>query len=125
LLEALQAEVVVMIEESVIRFMLGGLIVSAFALIGDLLRPKTFAGIFGGAPSVALATLGLTFVMHGGSYAGLEGRSMVIGAVGLGVYALLIGWLLLRRTPRVLLAAGSSLLAWFACAFGLWGAFLR
>ena len=41
----------------VLRFFIGGLIVSVFSLISDLLKPKTFAGLFGAAPSVALATL--------------------------------------------------------------------
>jgi len=31
--------------------------VSAFAVIGDLFKPKSFGGLFGAAPSVALATL--------------------------------------------------------------------
>jgi hypothetical protein len=31
------------------RFLLGGAMVSLFALIGDLVRPERFAGIFGGA----------------------------------------------------------------------------
>ena len=42
--------------EFLIRFLIGGAIVSAFAMIGDVLRPKSFAGLFGAAPSVALAT---------------------------------------------------------------------
>ena len=45
--------------EFVYRFILGGLIVSLFALIGDVLRPRSFAGLFGAAPLVALATLAL------------------------------------------------------------------
>jgi hypothetical protein len=44
-----------------LRFAAGGLIVSAFAVLGDVLRPKSFAGLFGAAPSVALATLSLAF----------------------------------------------------------------
>ena len=44
--------------EYVVRFLIGGLAVSSFAILGDLLRPKSFAGLFGAAPSVALATLG-------------------------------------------------------------------
>ena len=39
-----------------LRFLIGGAVVSSFALLGDIVRPKSFAGIFGGAPSVALAT---------------------------------------------------------------------
>ena len=54
-----------MLSELAIRFVLGGLIVSAFAVIGDMLHPKSFAGIFGAAPSVALASLGLTFLTKG------------------------------------------------------------
>jgi len=40
------------------RFLIGALVVSAFAVMGDLLKPKGFARLFGAAPSVALATLG-------------------------------------------------------------------
>ena len=44
----------------VIRFLVGGVFVGSFALVGNVLRPKSFAGLFGAAPSVALATLALT-----------------------------------------------------------------
>jgi hypothetical protein len=44
-----------------LRSLIGGLVVSLFAVIGDVLRPKSFAGLFGAAPSIALATLGLAF----------------------------------------------------------------
>jgi hypothetical protein len=40
----------------VVRFLVGGILVSAFAMLGDILRPKSFAGLFGAAPSVALST---------------------------------------------------------------------
>jgi hypothetical protein len=33
--------------QSLVRFIIGGAIVSAFAIIGDVLRPKSFAGLFG------------------------------------------------------------------------------
>jgi len=46
----------------VIRFLVGGVIVSLFAVLGDVLQPKSFAGLFGAAPSVALATLALTML---------------------------------------------------------------
>ena len=65
------------------RFLIGGAVVSCFALLGDLLRPKSFAGLFGAAPSVALATLGLAFWKHGGDYASAEGRSMILGSIAL------------------------------------------
>jgi hypothetical protein len=52
-------------KELILRFLIGGTLVSAFALIGDLLRPKSFAGLFGAAPSVALASLALTIETEG------------------------------------------------------------
>jgi len=33
--------------QSLIRFMIGGVMVSAFAIIGDVLKPKSFAGLSG------------------------------------------------------------------------------
>jgi hypothetical protein len=63
------------------RFAVGGLMVSLFAVSADLLKPKSFAGLFGAAPSVALATLSLTIWKDGKSYAALEARSMIVGAV--------------------------------------------
>jgi hypothetical protein len=66
--------------EYVDRFLVGGLVVSGFAMLGDVLRPKSFAGLFGAAPSVALATLGIAIYQHGASYAALQSQSMMAGA---------------------------------------------
>jgi hypothetical protein len=30
-----------------VRFLVGGAVVSAFAAVGDMLKPKSFAGLFG------------------------------------------------------------------------------
>jgi hypothetical protein len=43
-------------KELFIGFVVGGTLVSFFAVLGDLLKPKSFAGLLGAAPSVALAT---------------------------------------------------------------------
>ena len=51
--------------ELIYRFIIGGIVVSLFAIIGDVLKPKSFAGLFGAAPSVALATLSLTVLRNG------------------------------------------------------------
>lgn len=111
--------------EIIIRFIVGGAVVSAFAVIGDVLKPKTFAGIFGAAPSVALATLGLTFALHGPAYASKEGLSMMAGALALIVYSLVLGWLLLRHRTNATVTAGASMVAWLAVALGVWGIVLR
>jgi hypothetical protein len=42
--------------EYLLRFIAGGIAVSAFAAFGDAVRPKSFAGLFGAATSIALAT---------------------------------------------------------------------
>jgi hypothetical protein len=106
-------------EELIIRFAAGGLLVSAFAALGDLFRPKTFAGVFGAAPSIALTTLGLIFISRGGDYASTEGRSMVVGAIGTMCYSALVGRVLLRGVRPTLLVTAAGLAAWFAVALGL------
>jgi hypothetical protein len=111
--------------ELLLRFLIGGLVVVAFALIGDLLKPKSFAGIFGAAPSVALATLGLTFWQDGEGVAAQAARSMMLGAVALLAYSVLNGSLLLRKdgqAPVSAAVAGISTVIWLVVAFGLWWA---
>ncbi len=107
-------------QEIVVRIVLGGLIVSAFAIVGEVVKPKSFAGLFGAAPSVALATLGLALVQHGKAYASVEARSMILGAVAFLLYASLASRLLIRKKWAALPAASLSLLLWMGAALGLW-----
>ena len=107
------------------RFLIGGSIVSLFAVLGDVLKPKSFAGLFGAAPSVALATLGMTILSDGKPYAALEARSMMAGAVALGIYASAVTWLLMRLKLHASLAAGSAIALWLTCALGAWALILR
>ena len=104
----------------IVRFLVGGLIVSAFSLISDLLKPKTFAGLFGAAPSVALATLALTVAKDGKGYAAIEGRSMILGAIALLAYAAAVSYVLLRFRKPALPVALVLLLLWMGVATGLW-----
>jgi hypothetical protein len=102
-----------------LRFLIGGLVVSLFAVIGDVLRPKSFAGLFGAAPSVALATLGLAFSKHGGDYVAIEGRSMILGSIALAAYSFVVCQLLLRAEWSALKATLASLAIWLVAAIGL------
>ncbi len=111
--------------EYILRFFIGGLVVSLFAVIGGLFRPRSFSGIFGAAPTVALATLGLTFLKDGAIKVSIEGRSMMIGSAAMFIYSLIAGWLVLRRNMSSLPAALLAYLGWFAVAFGLWALLLR
>jgi len=112
-------------KELILRFLIGGIYVCAFSLLGDLLRPKSFAGLFGAAPSVALATLGLTVAAEGSAYAALEARSMTAGSVAFFVYASCVSWLMMRYKLPALQTTGLLLIVWFGCAFGLWFLCLR
>ena len=105
--------------EYVIRFLVGGVLVSAFAMLGDVLRPKSFAGLFGAAPSVALATLGIAIYQHGESYAATQTLSMMAGAVALAVYSVVVCHVLVRARLRALPATMMSLAVWLLVAFGL------
>jgi hypothetical protein len=107
------------------RFLIGGLVVSAFATIGGLFKPTSFAGLFGAAPSVALATLALAISNSGKTYAGVECRSMLVGAAGLCLYSILVSQLLARFRLSALTATLSAVPFWFLTAFGLFCISLR
>jgi len=102
------------------RFLVGGTVVSAFAVVGDLLKPKSFAGLFGAAPSVALATLGLTVVTEGASYAATEAHSMMAGAIAFTAYASFVSWVMMRYKLKALWVTLCAIPLWLGVAFGLW-----
>jgi hypothetical protein len=114
-----------LLEEFLLRFLIGGAVVSAFAVLGDLFKPKSFAGLFGAAPSIALATVVLTINTEGAAYVATEARSMVAGAVAFFIYACCASWLLVRYKFPALAATSSMILVWLAAALGLWVVWLR
>src|SRR5258707_2116428 len=97
-------------KEILVRFLIGGIVVSCFAVLGDLFKPKSFAGLFGAAPSVALATLGLAVVRDGKWYAATEDRSMIAGAIGFFVYASCVRCLMRCYDWKALAATSASVL---------------
>jgi Protein of unknown function (DUF3147) len=109
----------------VFRFVVGGAIVTLFAALGDVLKPKSFAGLFGAAPSVALATLGLTIFADGKPYAAMEARSMIAGAVGFFVYAYLCCQIMMRLRIHAVFATVGLIPLWFAIVFGIWLGILK
>ncbi len=108
-----------------LRIVVGGIVVSAFAVIGDILKPKSFAGLFGAAPSVALATVALTVKEHGHVYASIEARSMILGAVAFLIYASVASRLMIRQKWSALPVSALALLLWLGAALGFWFVFLR
>ncbi|MGH7284148.1 MAG: DUF3147 family protein [Polyangiaceae bacterium] len=104
--------------EVALRFLLGGVVVSLFALIGELFKPKTFAGLFGAAPSVAIATLGLAYVHHGPVFLFEEARSMIVGAFAFTAYGAACVFLTQREHVPIGLSAALSWIAWLAVTAG-------
>ena len=111
--------------EILIRFLIGGVVVSAFAVIGDLVKPKSFAGLFGAAPSVALATLGLTLRTEDAHYVAAEARSMMAGAIALLAYACFVSWTMIRYKQNALLVSIGSLPIWLTLAMTIWRVWLK
>lgn len=108
------------VSELAMRFVLGGLIVSLFSVFAEMCHPKTFAGIFGAAPSVALVTLGLAFHKDGARYVAIEARSMLVGAVALTIYSSYC--VATSKQPKIPVWLGAAIgwAVWFAVSFGLW-----
>jgi hypothetical protein len=105
--------------EYILRFLIGGLVVSSFAVLGEIFRPKSFAGIFGAAPSIALATIGLTIAKEGKAYASVEAHSMIFGAIAFFVYACATSYILMRYRPQALTTTIALMPIWFGVSFGL------
>lgn len=110
---------VAMMVEYGLRFLAGGIAVSAFAVLGDTLRPKSFAGLFGAAPSIALATLPITLSQKGAPFAAVEGRSMIVGAFALAAYSWVVCVLLKKFLLSSRTATMATLIVWFVVAFGV------
>jgi hypothetical protein len=96
------------------RAVLGGLLVVLFSLIGEVVKPKRFAGVFGAAPSVALANLALVVGVEGTAKAMTEANAMIGGGVAM-VVACGVGVLAVRHLRAV---KGSAVMAgaWLAVA---------
>lgn len=69
-----------------VKGLLGGLFVMAFAALSESLRPKSFAGLFGAAPSIALASLLVIVITKGSVTAREQSLGMIGGAVAMVVY---------------------------------------
>jgi Protein of unknown function (DUF3147) len=105
--------------EYILRFLAGGIAVSGFAALSDVLRPKSFAGLFGAAPSIALATISITLFQNGSPFAAVEGRSMIFGALAMGAYSWSVCMLIKKFSMSSLSATTVALTVWLVVAFGL------
>ena len=93
----------------VVRVLAGGALVAAFAVLGDTLKPKMFAGLFSAAPSVAVVSLLVTGLAMGPAKDTRLATGMIAGTVGLVFYSVAAALLV-----KHLKAVAGSILAWFA-----------
>lgn len=72
----------------VARFLVGGALVCAFALVSEICAPKRFAGLFSAAPSVLTAGLAVTLLAETTAKAALTAGGAATGAIGMIAYCL-------------------------------------
>ena len=106
-----------------VKGLVGGTLVLLFALIGEVIRPRSFAGLTSSAPSIATASLLVTLLTSGALMAWNLSLGMIAGAVGLVAWCL-AGIKLVDRFGSVR-GAGAATLVWFATVAVLWALFLR
>ena len=106
-----------------IKALLGGTAVVAFAALGELLRPRGLAGIFAAAPSVALASLAVTSAVTGSGSAAAQAVGMIAGAAAL-VVASLLGIESVKRLGA-LRGSLSTVTVWLLVGVSLGALFLR
>jgi hypothetical protein len=109
-----------MLSDLAIRFVLGGAIVSAFSVVGEIFKPKTFSGVFGAAPSVAIATLSLGFVHEGPRDVAVRAAWLAVATVAMFAYCVACARLTRVRHLPEWIVGSASWLVWFAVAALVW-----
>ena len=74
---------------------------------------------------MALATLSLTIHADNKSYAAIEAKSMIVGALAFFIYAGLCMRLMAKNGWHAAPATISGLVVWMVCALGAWLLVLR
>ncbi|MDB5554344.1 MAG: hypothetical protein JWL86_4328 [Rhizobium sp.] len=88
--------------------------------MGDVLRPKSFAGLFGAALSVALVSLALAFSMHGSGYVSAQVTLMMAGAAALLSFSVVTRQLLGKTALSAMSVTLLAFPVWLIVAFGLY-----
>src|SRR5258705_211574 len=91
-----------------------------FSALGEIFEPKTFSGLFGAAPSVAIASLALTYQTNGANAVATSAHWMLIGTVAMLAYTRACIATTRRHGLPVWLGASASWFVWIAVALLLW-----
>jgi uncharacterized membrane protein (GlpM family) len=100
-----------------IRAAAGGLLVLAFAVLSEAVKPKRFAGLFAAAPAVAIASLVVTNATGPAPDARDGALGMLAGVAGMAAYAMAVVALMKRHRANA--AAVIGMVAWFGLAGAL------
>ena len=106
-----------------VRVLAGGALVAGFAVLGDTLKPKMFAGLFAGAPSVATVSLLVTGIASGPAKDAKLATGMIAGAIGLVFYSVLAA-ILVKHLDAVV-GSAVAWIAWLIVAAAVYLVFLR
>lgn len=106
-----------------IKAFVAGAMVVLFALIGEAVKPKRFAGLFAAAPAIALASLLITVLTKGAPAAVPLTVGMLADSAGMVAYCLVA----LFTLDRFHALAGSltAWAAWFLVAGAIYFTVLR
>jgi len=106
-----------------VRGLAGGVLVVVFALIGEVVSPKAFSGLFSAAPSVAVASLAVTIVVESAAKARQDSIGMVIGGLAMSACCVVAAAVIPRL--RALWGSLAAWLGWAMVALGLyWAVFI-
>jgi hypothetical protein len=107
--------------ELVVRFIAGGLAVLLFSAAGECFEPETFGGLFGAAPSVAIATLGIAFVQTGARGAASDAHWMLLACIAMFAYTTACVAVCRDRRIPVSFGAFAAWIVWIFVAVALQG----
>lgn len=97
-----------------LKMLMGGALVVLFAFIGELVKPKRFAGLFSAAPSIAVASLAITWLQKGPGATAPHARGMLGGAAAFVLYCAVVA--IAVRRMGVLAGSAVSFSVWLAAA---------
>jgi|SRR5438093_4162210 len=106
-----------------LRGLLGGALVVAFAVIAEVVKPKLFSGLFSAAPSIAIAGLLVTAYATKPEQAGQAALGMFGGALAMVACTIVAA----RAVKRLGAVAGSAAawMTWTLVAGAVYAGFIR
>jgi uncharacterized membrane protein (GlpM family) len=97
-----------------VKTLAGGILVLVFAVVSEVVKPKSLSGVFAAAPAVALAGMTVSGVAKGLRDVHVSAAGMIAGAVALVAYCMAV--VVLHPRLDALRSSFAALLVWVAVA---------